>query len=253
MTHRLGHLPRFCFALIVVLGLNGCSSATSEIGSNHVRFQAVKEAAISYGAQSGLAWRGRAINQVIESHDNEMARVFNFNAMILSHNLLPPVLQENRTSLKLDNPDVIRLADRSVEILKPARFVTTPPSWRDYINLSFADPAIPNETLLPRDAEERAVWDEQVVVGWHQGVEQAEAIYATGLGRLNRDFTGMVLYHTLLAQHMVSAPFVAKAKLGITGDKSKMRLNDQVLRITVHSELQTDQNTNWTPVIRKSE
>jgi defect-in-organelle-trafficking protein DotC len=49
---------------------------------------------------------------------------------------------------------------------------------------------------------------------------------------------GMSIYRTLLAKNMVSAPFVAKAKLGITGNETALRINDQVLRITATANLQ---------------
>ena len=60
----------------------------------------------------------------------------------------------------------------------------------------------------------------------------------------------MILYRELLAEHMVSAPFVAKARLGVTGDASQLRINDEVMRITAQSELQTDPN-KWQPVLAK--
>ena len=59
----------------------------------------------------------------------------------------------------------------------------------------------------------------------------------------------MSLYRKLYAMHMISAPFVSKANLGITGDTAKMRLNDQVIRITKPSELQPSKAKSWKPVI----
>ena len=57
----------------------------------------------------------------------------------------------------------------------------------------------------------------------------------------------MVLYRKMLAQDMVSAPFVAKADLGVTGDAKEMRIDDRILRITAHSQLQTD-SSKWQPI-----
>lgn len=244
---------RLRLALIVLVSplvLSACSQATDNIGSNHMRVQAVQETALSYGAQSGLAWRSRQINNVLEKHDHTMARVFDFNAMIMQHNLMPPVLSEVDSTLHMADADTLRLSDRVVEILKPAHFVTTPPSWRDYLSLRFKQPDAPNRTLLPRNQEERQMWDEQVAIGWTQGMEQADAIFETNLGRLKEEFTGMVLYHTLLSQHMVSAPYVSQAQLGVTGNNKRMRLNDKVLRITAHANLQPNTTQRWTPVVR---
>ena len=65
-------------------------------------------------------------------------------------------------------------------------------------------------------------------------------IFTDNLARLKRDYAGMVLYKKLLAQHMVSAPFVARTELGVTGGGSDMRINDQVLRITALPSLQSN-------------
>lgn len=60
----------------------------------------------------------------------------------------------------------------------------------------------------------------------------------------------MILYRKLLAEHMVSAPFVAKAQLGVTGDATQLRINDQILRITGQSQLQPNPS-KWKPIITK--
>ena len=61
---------------------------------------------------------------------------------------------------------------------------------------------------------------------------------------------GMILYRRLLTLHMVSAPFVASADLGVTGNATHLRINDQVLRITAQSALQPNAK-KWRPVITK--
>ena len=67
---------------------------------------------------------------------------------------------------------------------------------------------------------------------------------------MTRDMIGMILYRKLLAENMVSPPFVAKAQLGVTGDATQLRINDQVLRITAQSELQPD-SKQWMPILTK--
>jgi len=59
-----------------------------------------------------------------------------------------------------------------------------------------------------------------------------------------------VLYHKLYAQNMVSAPFVAQADLGVTGDDREMRVNDRVLRITDTSRLNVDSHS-WKAAVQK--
>ncbi|MCW5589619.1 MAG: type IV secretory system conjugative DNA transfer family protein [Legionellales bacterium] len=84
-----------------------------------------------------------------------------------------------------------------------------------------------------------------------QGIKQANMIYNDNLNRLQRDYRGMVLYRKLLAENMVSLPYVAQTDLGITNENGEMRVNDQVLRITALPNLQSNSQT-WNPVIVKN-
>lgn len=251
-------------ALLISTLLSGCghlnralSRSTAEGTSGNerltsIRAHALEEIATRYGAQTGLAQRAVVINQVLEKHANILDRVFNFRALLLNHNLLPPVLVEGQNELHVDNEATIRLADHMYRIVKPARFVTTPPSWRAYLALNYEQPSKPDVTLRPHTRDERRIWDEYLNLGWRHGAQQADLMLAENIGRLKRDYTGMVLYSHLLAKHMISPPYVAKAKLGITGDAHSLRINDQVLRITAPSALQPNAN-DWQAALRHAE
>ena len=58
----------------------------------------------------------------------------------------------------------------------------------------------------------------------------------------------MILYRKLLQEKMISPPFVARTELGITGDGSDMRINDQVLRIVELPKLQTN-SRHWNAIV----
>lgn len=218
-------------------------------GVNAIRLMALQQIALSTGAQAGLAWQSKQINKALIVSATTLDRVFNFNLMMLCHNVLPPVLVQGDMSLALDDDTTIRLADRTYKIVSQARFVTTPPTWRTYLWMDYPIPPAPAIGLLPQNSVERAVWKKYVAVGWQNGVDQANNIYLANLSLLKRDFTGMVRYRVLLAQHMVSPPFVAHTDLGITGGGSDMRINDQVLRITALPGLQANSKL-WRPVLQ---
>lgn len=114
--------------------------------------------------------------------------------------------------------------------------------------MSYPKPSVPDRSLLPKNQAEAEVWNRFIRDGWQNGIKQANGIFATNLNRLRRDYSGIVLYRKLLAQDMVSAPYIAKADLGVTGDSNEIHVDDRVLRITAHSELQTD-SSKWQPVI----
>ena len=223
-------------------------------GAISLRIQAIQEIALSLGAQSGLAWRSEEINRNLEQHGSELDNTYNFHALLLPHSVQPPILEEGRQTLNVSDPSTIRLADRTYTILAQARFVSQPPNWRNYLWQSYTKPETPAYTLLPQTKKEKAVWIEYVSRGWKQGVKQSDAIYTLNLARLTRDYNGMILYRKLLAQGMVSPPFVATTKLGVTGtsDGTGLRVNDQILRITGMPNLQADSSAWQAPVAKET-
>jgi defect-in-organelle-trafficking protein DotC len=204
---------------------------------NQIRMTILTETATSMGAQSGLAWASQHINKTLDMNERNLDQTFNFHELLLNQNVLPPVLTQGQNALNLDNPETLRLADKVYKIESPPRFVTAPPTWREYLWMDYELPEKPSASLLPRTAEERKIWNDAVAEGWQEGIQQANSIFSENMGRLKRDYDGMITYRVLLAQNMVTAPYVAKTELGVTGDDNQLRINDQVLRITATSRL----------------
>lgn len=222
-------------------------------GSNHInpiRLQAIKEAAMTLGARGALAWRSMQINHTLENESQYLGHVFNFSQLLINNDVLPPVITQADDSLNLSNNDAIRTSSKIYKIISPARFTTTAPTWRSYLWMSYKKPSLPDHSLLPTTRAEAYVWNHYFKQGWKTGLEQANDIFAVNLNRLKRDYLGIVLYRKLLAQHMVSAPFIAHANLGVTGNSQEIRINDSMSRITDQSKLQTNPN-KWTPVLTK--
>lgn len=254
--------------LATVLLLSGCGS-TGRMGTENLadlknlrsegsktpevsvlRVQSLQDAAMSLGAQSGLAWRAEQINTILQAKSKLLDQAFNFNGLMLGEHVMPPVLISTDKSIKLDAADTIRLSDQTYKILTQAKFVSMPPTWREYLSMSFMFPPIPSENMLPHNATERQLWKDAVAVGWQQGIEQADRILGDNLARLTRDIKGMALYRKLLNQGMVSKPYVATSAMGITGDGGEMTINDQVMRITALPQLQPDPS-GWHPIVVK--
>lgn len=217
---------------------------------SQIRIRSLRDSAMSIGAQGGLAWASERINNRLVEDRKHLDSIFNFYALMLNHGVMPPVLEQGDNTLNLANPDTIRISDRTYKIIKQAYFATTPPNWREYIWLSYNKPELPNKTLLPKSDEERNIWRCAVRDGWDRGIAQAYSIFQQSLARLKRDYRGMLLYRKLLEEKMISPPFVAKTELGVTGDGTDMRINDQVLRIVEHPQLQTNSN-HWQAIVVK--
>ncbi|HVE44589.1 MAG TPA: type IV secretion system DotC family protein [Gammaproteobacteria bacterium] len=227
------------------------SASATKTELSPLRAKALQDSAMSIGAQGGLAWASQRMNSNMEKDDKYLNSIFNFGAMMLSHGVLPPVLEEGDNSLNLSDPNTIRVADRTYKIVQQARFATTPPNWREYLWMSYSKPTLPDNTLLPRNKDEQKVWREGVDAGWEKGIAQSYSIFQQNLARLKRDYRGMLLYRKLLQQKMISPPFVARTELGVTGDGSDMRINDQVLRIVELPKLQTN-GSHWKAVVIKA-
>ncbi len=208
------------------------SNASNTHPINRIRLNAVRDTAQTVGAQAGLAWGATHYNKILSIQSRTLYRAYNFQGLMLNNDVLPPVLEESSNSLNLASNSAIRLSDRIYKILKPARFVTAVPSWRDYLWMNYTKPEAPDASLMPKSNQERSLWNKYIQIGWKSGLKQAKAIYAININRLTRDYQGMILYHKLLAQHIVSPPYVSRSELGITGDNNNLRVNDRVLRIT---------------------
>lgn len=215
---------------------------------NNIRIKALKETALSLGAQAGLAARAQEIDRSLSTQVASLDNIYNFNALMLANSVLPPVLVQSDQSVSIDGTDTLRISDQTYKIQQQAKFVTAAPSWRDYLWMSYDKPAPPNALLLPQTSAERSAWKKYITEGWNQGVTQANAIFEENTEKLKRDYDGMLLYKELLAKDMITQPYVAKTDLGITGNGSQMQINDRVLRISAKPQLETNSHL-WKPVI----
>lgn len=243
MLRKIQHLS--CTAIALFL-LYGCGSDVENGDAAH--YKAVQEIALAYGAQSGLHWKSTQILNYLNHNGDHLDKVFNFNALLMPHNILPPVVAQYGKSYSIENDSMVRLSDKELKMVYPARFVSMAPTWRDYLYIQFEGPEEPPENLLPHTSYEEKIWREAVLIGWEMGVEQASAIFQDALSRLNQDFNGMILYHILHVQNMISAPYTETTNLGITGDTDGLRFNDKIIKIERPSVL-NPQTNQWHPIL----
>lgn len=220
--------------------------------TGELQLSALRDIGSSLGAQAGLAARSQKINQSRAKTSKALDQIFNFNLLLLPHHVLPPVLVQGENTLNLADTQTLRIADRTYQIVKQARFVSTPPHWREYLWLNYSFPEKPPAAFLPKTRAERYIWQLAVREGWKNGILQADTIDADNLSRLKRDYLGILLYRKLLKKGMVSKPYVAHTNLGVTGDSNALRIHDQILRITALPALQIT-SSQWRPIITRDE
>lgn len=219
-----------------------------------IRNESMKEAALSYGARGGLAWRTWHIRLELEQRASYMDKVFDFRQLLIPAPsglmIEAPVVSESMNAMIIDNGGMeAAVADRVLNISQNAKIVSAPRTWRAYLERSWGAVTQPPDILLPQDDEEREQWIRWVEIGWQEGVNQANEIFQTDLNQLAADFQGMVRYRQLLHQGMVSPPYALQVDRGVTGGGSEMRVGDRAVSITNLPELKPGFES-WKPADR---
>lgn len=254
---------------------------------NSIRNTALYEMALSMGMRSGLYARSKEINEYLADNGGLLDEIFDFRDLILEDRIIPPVLSEGvktmdaeaheplptdddafllngnptgqalakartRVARAQNNFRTLRITDKYFKIVKQARFAVTVPTWRDYLQMDYVKPALPESAILPKTETERDVWADGIDAGWQLGLSQADQILMQNVLLLRRDFLGMLKYRKLLAMNMVSKPYVAKRHYGVTGDGDEMKVNDRVLTIAALPALKTNSKV-WKPILSQDQ
>lgn len=220
-----------------------------------MRFEAMKNAALSYGARGGLSKRSYEIMEKMDDYAQVLDKVFDFRSLLIkapSGMLIePPIIRESLEALVIkEGGKEAAVADSIFDINKNAKIVSAPRDWRHYLIQKWSTKVSPPpKVLLPQNDEEKAKWNAWVREGWEAGVKQAEQIFEMNTDKLASDYRGMVRYRILLAQGMVSAPYTTHEDRGIVGDSNQMRIGDRAIKITEPSRFLTGADI-WRPADR---
>lgn len=218
---------------------NNIKNKGSSIGSDvsEMRRQAIVDIASALGASGGLSSRMNTIRIEINQNASALDTLFDFNRVIIDNGVLAPVLTEGLSNYAQDSDDEVRIADKIYKIEAPAKFVSVYPTWRSYLVFNYPNYEMPPSAYLPKNSDEKAIWDQAVKEGWAKGIIQANNIFEASYNRLERDYKGMIKYKILLKEGLITPTIIAKQNLGITGGGREMSVNDQVFRISDHSAL----------------
>lgn len=219
-----------------------------------IRQNAIKEAALSFGARGGLAWRTFEVRQELENKSAYLDKVFDFTQLLIAapSGLLiePPIISEDDKSMIIDaEGQEAAVSDRIYNINVNARIVSAARYWRNYLERDWGEVTPPPDILLPENKEEREIWIDNVRKGWDLGFEQANEIFQDDLHMLTADYQGMVRYRMLLAQGMVSPPYALQVDRGVTGGGDQMRIGDRAIQISGRPQLKPGSD-EWQPASR---
>lgn len=219
-----------------------------------MREDAIREAALSYGARGALGARTWEIRERLKAQQKYLDKVFNFRSLLITTGsgllIEPPIIGESGENLLIeDDGQQAAVADKVYSIGREAKIVTAPRNWRVYLEREWGGLEQPPAELIPQTDKERNLWRGWIKMGWAEGIKQADAVFQADLDRLVADYRGMVRYRQLLAQGMVSQPYATQVDRGVTGGGREMRIGDRALQITGPSELQPEPS-EWMPVNR---
>jgi defect in organelle trafficking protein DotC len=216
------------------------------------RADMLQTAALTYGAQGGLAAESFSINQMLQRYEPQLDATFNFTPLVLPAGdgqtlMRPPIVTSAQMAFALaDNGQVARETACIYQITEEAQLASAPPNWRSYLVRSWSPPMKPTDAVLPRTKQEAAYWSVWVAQGWAAGETQAVEIYQDDLGRLERDLVGMARYRVLLRAGLVEPPVVAFSDQAVEGGRDSLHVSDQTIRITDQPGLQGNAN-QWQP------
>ena len=214
-----------------------------------LRGDALREAAQSYGTQSGYARRSWEIAGRLQVRSSDLSQVFDFNrvvsvAPVKAGVVVPPVVSRSFDAFVTDDEGrKASVADEYLTIVRPGRLAPVAPTWRDYLIFTAATPEEPARSLMPSEPSELDKFRDWFDEGWAAGVAQADAEFNERVDRLKRDYAGMLQYRRLVAQGMMDRMVLADADFGVTKDGNEMRIGSRTVEIVSDASFQSNPTT----------
>lgn len=218
-----------------------------------LRLDALRVSAFSWGTQEGMYWRYQIIQKQLEKYSLRLHAIADFNRFLVDGKMLMPVVSKSERMFEQNSDSNVRTVSVSYTLEKPARLVSQPPTWRDYLIRTIDPPVKPHNVLFPRTEVEQVVWADALDRGWASGVEQANEIFDIDLRRMHAELDGMYRFRTLFAQNIVTLPVYKNSRYNVVKveDGKTIHLNDIVYEITEQSEF--SETEKWEPFFSSPE
>ena len=198
-----------------------------------LRQRAQKKTALSWGAQTGYARRTSLRNRWLRKESLLLDRVFTFRPFLASdeHVLLPSV-EAGKRAFKLEGTTSSDSTLVTYRIHEPARVVSIPPTFRDYLILSPGKPKKVNSLLLPKNSKEKKLWKKWTDEGWRTGEQLSDQAFQIGIRRLVRAIEGRLRFYELALAGQIERPTWARSPAATLRTGKVLEIGDTVLRIT---------------------
>ncbi len=198
-----------------VKGLAGLRSKGLETGAEGLRVRSMREEGYAYGLRSGVAWRYAQIEEVLQKHSAYLDQIYAFQPLLIEGRWLPPIVGRFEDSFAVDSETLASAITVGYRIDAGARIVGDAPDWRGFLMRRFAPPEFPADQILPKNRAESDAWAAAVRAGFAKGARQADVIYQANLDVMTNALTGMINYHILVSQGVMTTVATETRQLGI--------------------------------------
>jgi len=225
--------------LLLETGRNPRSAQTMSVEiQNKERLNAILDMAYQYALKKGIESEMNGIRATI--NDPKISRnldgIYNFSALMLQERIVPAVITEARDIVQNKNGNTLKTTSVIYKIDKQAYFSTLPPNWRTYFsfpesqyNVDFSE--TPTKELMPKNSREYEAWSQKTTEGFKEGQKVAREMFLYSLNKLNKDYIGMIRFHTFVLEGKISMPSLSKADLAISNTSDVMAIDQKLLSI----------------------
>ncbi|MGL3709446.1 type IV secretory system conjugative DNA transfer family protein [Leptospirillum ferriphilum] len=222
-------------------------SPSGRIRKRALREAAQKKAALTWGAQAGYAKRTELRNRWLRKNAGTLDQVFTFRPFVASdaHVLLPSI-SSGRRAFRLEDPGSADSTLVSYRVHEPARIVSIPPTFRDYLILAPGRPKKVNPLLLPKNAREEKSWKKWTAKGWKTGERLSDRAFQIGTRRLVRAIEGRIRFYELELSGQIERPVWALSPAATLRTGEILEIGDTTLRITRPARFTSSEK--WKPL-----
>jgi defect-in-organelle-trafficking protein DotC len=229
--------------------LKQASDDNASDGSS-LRLQSLANIAYDWGLNEGLYFYHSRHQASLNERAILLNNIADFSPFIINGKLLLPSVSKTQRSYEQVSDFEARSFSVSYTLVKPAKIVKSPPSWRDYLLRPLHAPEKPNALLFPRNSKEKHVFEYEFTRGWQQGKVQSELILEQDYAKLERDLAQHWNFRELALQNIVRLPTLHTSNdaSAISRDGRTLNVNDVIYRIDTQSQWKSLEE--WQPIFK---